>query len=56
MSVLFAMLRTSGERIRRLSAQVVVYDAIGKAIGGEKSLEELLGVVLRQLGQASRAD
>ena len=33
MSVLFAMIRTSSERIRRLSSHLVVYDEIGKAIG-----------------------
>src|ERR1051326_9040623 len=42
MSVLFAMIRTSGERIRRLNAQVVVYDEIGKAIGESRALEQLL--------------
>lgn len=56
LSVLFAMIRTAGERIRRLNAQVVVYDEIGKAIGEAKSLEQLLEVVLRQLCQATLAD
>ena len=56
MSVLFAMIRTSSERIRRLNAQVVVYDEIGKAIGESKTLEQLLDVVLRQLCQATLAD
>jgi CRP-like cAMP-binding protein len=56
LSVLFAMIRTAGERIRRLNAQVVVYDEIGKAIGEAKTLEHLLDVVLRQLGQATLAD
>lgn len=56
LSVLFAMIRTAGERIRRLNAQVVVYDEIGKAIGEAKTLDELLGVVLRQLGMATLAD
>jgi CRP-like cAMP-binding protein len=56
LSVLFAMIRTAGERIRRLNAQVVVYDEIGKAIGEAKTLEQLLDVVLRQLGQATLAD
>ena len=37
MSVLFAMIRTSSERIRRLSAQVVVYDEVGKAISEAKN-------------------
>ena len=56
MSVLFAMIRTSGERIRRLNAQVIVYDEIGKAIGESESLEQLLEVVLRQLCRATLAD
>jgi CRP-like cAMP-binding protein len=56
MSVLFAMIRTSGERIRRLNAQVIVYDEIGKAIGESQNLEELLAVVLRQLCRATLAD
>jgi CRP/FNR family transcriptional regulator, cyclic AMP receptor protein len=56
LSVLFAMIRTAGERIRRLNAQVVVYDEIGKAIGEAKTLDQLLEVVLRQLGQATLAD
>lgn len=56
LSVLFAMIRTASERIRRLNAQVVVYDEIGKAIGEAKTLDELLEVVLRQLGQATLAD
>ncbi|HNQ87974.1 MAG TPA: cyclic nucleotide-binding domain-containing protein [Verrucomicrobiota bacterium] len=56
LSVLFAMIRTAGDRIRRLNAQVVVYDEIGKAIGESKTLDQLLEVVLRQLGQATLAD
>jgi CRP-like cAMP-binding protein len=56
MSVLFAMIRTSGERIRRLNAQVIVYDEIGKAIGESQHLEQLLEVVLRQLCRATLAD
>lgn len=56
MSVLFAMIRTSGERIRRLNAQVIVYDEIGKAIGESQNLEELLTVVLQQLCRATLAD
>jgi GAF domain-containing protein len=56
MSVLFAMIRTSGERIRRLSAQVVVYDEIGKAIGESENLDQLVDVVLRQLCRAALAD
>lgn len=56
LSVLFAMIRTSSERIRRLSTQVVVYDEVGKAIGEAKDLQALLDVVLRQLSTASGAD
>ncbi len=56
MSVLFAMIRTSSERIRRLSSHLVVYDEIGKAIGESKGLEELLAVVLKQLSGAILAD
>ena len=56
MSVIFAMIRTSSERIRRLNAQVIVYDEIGKAIGESQNLEELLDVVLRQLCRATLAD
>lgn len=56
LSVLFAMIRTAGDRIRRLNAQVVVYDEIGKAIGESKTLDQLLDVVLRQLCQATLAD
>jgi len=48
MSVLFAMIRTSSDRIRRLSTHLVVYDEIGKAIGESKSLQALLDVVLHQ--------
>jgi CRP-like cAMP-binding protein len=54
--MLFAMIRTSGERIRLLNSHVVVYDEIGKAIGESRDLEQLLGVVLRQLCQATTAD
>ncbi len=56
MSVLFAMIRTSSERIRRLSAHLVVYDEIGKAIGECRGLDELLAVILRQLSRAMLAD
>jgi len=56
LSVLFAMIRTSSDRIRRLSAQVIVYDEIGKAIGEAGSLQALLDVVLNQLCQATLAD
>jgi transcriptional regulator with GAF, ATPase, and Fis domain len=56
MSVLFAMIRTSSERIRRLSAQVVVYDEVGKAIGESRELQTLLDVILQQLSAATFAD
>lgn len=56
MSVLFAMIRTSSERIRRLSTQVVVYDEVGKAIGESRDLQALLEVILQQLSSATRAD
>jgi CRP-like cAMP-binding protein len=56
LSVLFAMIRTSSDRIRRLSSQLVVYDEIGKAIGESRNLQELLDVVLHQLRLATFAD
>jgi CRP-like cAMP-binding protein len=56
MSVLFAMIRTSSERIRRLSAHVVVYDEVGKAIGESRDLQTLLDVILQQLLPATHAD
>jgi CRP-like cAMP-binding protein len=56
MSVLFAMIRTSSERIRRLSAQLVVYDEVGKAIGESRDLQTLLDVILQQLSSATHAD
>ncbi len=56
MSVLFAMIRTSSERIRRLSAQLVVYDEVGKAIGESRDLQTLLTVILQQLLSATHAD
>ncbi len=56
MSVLFAMIRTSSERIRRLSTQVIVYDEVGKAIGEARDLQALLDVILRQLSAATGAD
>jgi CRP/FNR family transcriptional regulator, cyclic AMP receptor protein len=56
LSVLFAMIRTSSERIRRLSAQLVVYDEVGKAIGDARDLQTLLDVILRQLAAATLAD
>ena len=54
MSVLFAMIRTSSDRIRRLSAQLVVYDEVGKAIGEARDLQTLLDVILQQLSSATR--
>ena len=48
--------RTSSERIRRLSAQLVVYDEVGKAIGESRDLQTLLDVILQQLSSATRAD
>jgi CRP/FNR family cyclic AMP-dependent transcriptional regulator len=56
MSVLFAMIRTSSERIRRLSSQLVVYDEVGKAIGESQDLQTLLDVILQQLSSATFAD
>jgi len=56
MSVLFAMIRTSSERIRRLSAQLVVYDEVGKAISESRDLQTLLDVILQQLSTATGAD
>jgi CRP/FNR family transcriptional regulator len=55
-SVLFGMIRTSSERIRRLSAQLVVYDEVGKAIGEARDLQHLLDVILQQLSSATGAD
>jgi CRP-like cAMP-binding protein len=56
MSVLFGMIRTSSERIRRLSSAVIVYDEIGKAIGEAQDLQTLLDVILQQLSTATSAD
>ncbi len=56
LSVLFAMIRTSSERIRRLSTQLVVYDEVGKAIGEARDLQALLDVILQQLLSATYAD
>jgi CRP/FNR family transcriptional regulator, cyclic AMP receptor protein len=56
MKVLFAMIRTANERIRRLSAQVVVYDEVGKAIGESRELQTLLDVIVQQLSSATHAD
>jgi transcriptional regulator with GAF, ATPase, and Fis domain len=55
-SVLFGMIRTASDRIRRLDASVVVYDQIGRAIGESANLQQLLDVVLRQLCQGTQAD
>ena len=55
-SVLFAMIRTSSERIRRLSTQLVVYDEVGKAIGESRELQTLLDIILQQLSSATFAD
>lgn len=55
-SVLFAMIRTAGERIRRLSSQVIVYDEVGRALGEAQSLQALLDVILQQLQLATGAD
>ena len=56
MSVLFALIRPSSERIRRLSTQLVVYDEVGKAIGESRELQTLLDVILQQLASATLAD
>ena len=56
MRVLFAMIQTSSERIRRLSSQLVVYDEVGKAIGEARDLQTLLDVILQQLSAATGAD
>jgi GAF domain-containing protein len=54
--VLFAMIRTSSERIRRLSAHLVVYDEVGKAMGEAPDLQTLLDIILQQLAAAVSAD
>jgi transcriptional regulator with GAF, ATPase, and Fis domain len=56
MRVLFAMLCTSSERIRRLSTHVIVYDEVGKAIGEARGFQALLDVILGQLSAATHAD
>ncbi len=56
MGVLFGMIRTSSERIRRLNRQVIVYDEIGKAIGESADLQQLLDVVARQICSGTLAD
>jgi CRP-like cAMP-binding protein len=55
-NLLFAMIRTSSDRIRRLSSEVVVYDEIGKAIGQTQDLQALCDVILQQLSSAILAD
>jgi CRP-like cAMP-binding protein len=55
-SVLFAMIRTSNQRIRRLSAHLVVYDEVGRAMGEARTLNELLETILQQLSAAVSAD
>ena len=54
-SVLLAMIRTSGDRIRRLSKELVVYDEVGKAIGESRDLQTLLDVILQQISSATTA-
>ncbi|HWH68640.1 MAG TPA: cyclic nucleotide-binding domain-containing protein [Candidatus Sulfotelmatobacter sp.] len=54
--VLFAMLCTASERIRRLSAHLVVYEEVGKTIGEAPELQTLLDVILQQLSSAIGAD
>jgi CRP-like cAMP-binding protein len=54
--LLFAMIRTSSDRIRRLSAHLVVYDEVGKAIGDQRGLQALLDAILQQLSSATAAD
>lgn len=56
LNVLFGMVRTSGDRIRRLSTHMVVYDEVGKAIGESHDLQTLLDVILQQLASATGAD
>jgi len=56
LNILFAMLQTSNERILWLSKQLIVYDAVGKAIGESPSLQQLLDAVLRHLSEAVLAD
>lgn len=56
MRVLFAMLCTSSERIRRLSTHVIVYDEVGKAIAQARDLQALLDAILEQLFGATYAD
>lgn len=56
LNLLFAMLATSSQRIRRLSNHLVAYDEVGKAIGEARDLQALLEVVLLQLVSATGAD
>jgi len=55
-SLLFGMIRTSSDRIRRLSSHLIVYDEVGKAIGESRELQTLLEVILQQLASATEAD
>jgi CRP-like cAMP-binding protein len=56
LGILFAMIRTSSDRIRRLSTQLVVYDEVGKTIGEARELQTLLDIILHQLMSATLAD
>ncbi len=56
LDVFAAMIRTSSDRIRRLSLEVIVYDEIGKAIGESPDLQTLSDVILKQLAAATFAD
>jgi CRP-like cAMP-binding protein len=55
-NVLFAMICTSSERIRRLNAAVIAYDQIGRAIGEARGLQHLLDTILQHLCLATLAD
>lgn len=55
-SLLFGMIRTSSDRIRRLSSHLIVFDEVGKAIGESRELHILLEVILQQLASAIEAD
>jgi CRP-like cAMP-binding protein len=55
-SLLFGMIRTSSDRIRRLSSHLIVFDEVGKAIGESRELRILLDVILQQLAAATEAD
>ena len=56
LDVLAAMIRTSSERLRRMSTEVIVYDEIGKAIGESPDLRSLSEVILQQLVPAAQGD